>query len=159
MPSMDSYPWNTGAVVIVNDMVESAAMGTNPNNVENDINGSNDKIGMDGRNGTNEYRFPELLKSLCKCQPVDFFVGHSAYKHKRVSCTRRRVTTEHLTGRSTHAYFSRCAPCGTVFHMYTSSTTLALAQDLMKSAGESCVENRLLHRHSSHDLSQPRGLA
>ena len=41
------------------------------------------------------------------------------------------LKTEHLTGRSTHACVSRCAPCSTVFHMYTSCNAPALAQGLM----------------------------
>ena len=32
--------------------------GGNPNNGKNDINGKNDKVGTDGRNWTNEFRFP-----------------------------------------------------------------------------------------------------
>ena len=43
-------------------------------------------------------------------QSMSLVVGHFAYRLKRMSRTRRSVKTEHLTGRSTHAYFSRCAP-------------------------------------------------
>ena len=52
----------------------------NTNNGKNN-NGKNDKIGMDGRNGTNEYRFPESPNHFATflCQSVDFFVGHFAY--------------------------------------------------------------------------------
>ena len=51
-------------------------MGKNPNYGENDINGKNYKICMDGRNGTNECRFLELPKSLCQfiCQSVIFLL-------------------------------------------------------------------------------------
>ena len=50
---MESYLWNTGAIVIVivNDMVEFATLGRTQQWREYDINGKNEKIGMDGRNG------------------------------------------------------------------------------------------------------------
>ena len=62
------------------------------------------------------------------------------------------VTTEHLTGRSTHADLSRCAPCSTVFHMYFSSHAPALAQGFDDSSqhGSRVLKTvRLLHGHSS----------
>ena len=83
----------------------------NPNNGENDINGKKDKTGMDGRNGTNEY------KSLCKFlfQSVDFVLYIFRTDFSECRAHDRGLKTEHLAGRSTHAFYSRCAPCSTVF--------------------------------------------
>ena len=64
------------------------------------------------------------------CQSVDITDGHFACRQQRSSCTRRRVKTEHLIGRSTRI-FSRCATCSTLFYVHTSSNASALAQDLM----------------------------
>ena len=58
-----------------------------------------------------------------------FFVGHFAYRHQRMSCTRRGGAhrTQH-----THAYVSRCAPCSTVvFFVHVSSHARALARGFM----------------------------
>ena len=36
---------------------------------------------------------------------VDYFLTDFVYTHPRMSCTRPGVKTEHLTGRTTHAFF------------------------------------------------------
>ena len=64
-------------------------IGKNASSGENDINGKNDKIGTDGKNG-----------GLAN-QSIGVSV---AKKHYRMSCTRRRRTTEHLTVRITDAH-------------------------------------------------------
>ena len=86
MPTIESYPWNTGAVVIVivNEMVEFATSGKIFNSGENG-NKKNGKISNGERNG--EYsRSTSFAKSLAHFVVVfeDF-----AYRHWRMSCTRR----------------------------------------------------------------------
>ena len=76
--------------------------GKNSNNGKNGINGKSDKIGTDLRNGTNEHRPLESPFFISFFSPVScFFVGHFAYRHQRMSCTRRSVKTQHFTGCST----------------------------------------------------------
>ena len=65
MPAMESYPWNTGAVVIVivNDMVEIRNNGKNLNSGKNE-NKKNGKINNGGRSG--KYSRSEPLPLFCK---------------------------------------------------------------------------------------------
>ena len=74
-------------------------------------------------------------------------------------CVGRRwvcgVKTEHLTGRSTHAYFSRCVPCGTVVtvvsHRVIQCTCIGSRLD--ESSEHMCrvlKTARLLQSHSSN---------
>ena len=108
---MESYPWNTGAVVIVivNDMVEFATMGRT-STVARTKTRRMARSTMDGEViNTVALNHYSLLQESCT-----FEVEKIAYRHQRHSCTRREVKAEHLTVRSPRAYFSRCAPCSTV---------------------------------------------
>ena len=157
MSAMESYPWNTGAVVIVivdDDMVEPATMAITP---------KNDKIGRNGRNRTNEQRFPESRNNF-----ANFFASQSIFlldiacRHYRMSCTRRGVETEHFTGRSTHAYFSRCAPCCTVVLCSRFIQCTCIGSRLDSSQHVSRVEIQCVCSTvipPSRVLSQPLGLA
>ena len=93
--------------------------GKNPSNGENDNNGKNDKIGMDGGNGTNEYRFLQWPQSFCNFASQSIFVaGNFAYRHKRMSCSRRKVKTENISPDAAHTHMflvarrvSQCFMC------------------------------------------------
>ena len=77
----------------------------------------NGKISSGGRRGKYSRSEPSpLLQESCTFY---LFEKVFAFRHQRMSCTRRGGKTEHLTGRSTHAYFSRCAPCSTVVSHFT----------------------------------------
>ena len=75
-------------------------LGVNLKSGKNDMNGKNDKIGMDGGNVKNEYSFLEPSVTL---QDSGTFVGskkHFAYRHPRMLCTRGEVKTECLSVRT-----------------------------------------------------------
>ena len=106
---MDSPPWNRGAVVIVsvivNDMVESETLGR-----------------VATRRMARSAIVGEMVSTIalnphffCIVWHIHLFV--LKFSLGDVSECRARdgeVKTELLTGRSAHAYFSRCAPCSTV---------------------------------------------
>ena len=70
--------WN-GEVKIIERLMDRRRhlrfrqLGGNPNNGKNDINGKNENIGTDGRNGTNEYRFPEPPSHFANFFASQFF--------------------------------------------------------------------------------------
>ena len=127
------------------------------NNGKNGINGKNDKIGMGGRNGTNEHSFFAVPKLLCTnvfASQSDFFVGTFRVQTLAnvVHAAGGGVTTEHLTD-AAHTQIClvarRAAQC---FHMYTSSNAPHWLKALMTqvSMGSRVLKTvRLLHRHSS----------
>ena len=76
----------------------------------------NGKISDGGRTGKYCPSEPSLL--LQKSCTFAVFEKDFAYRHQRMSCMRRGVKTEQLTGRSTHVYFL-VAPCSTVVSHFT----------------------------------------
>ena len=66
-----------------------------------------------------KYSRSEPLRFLHESCSFVFLYRDFAYGHVRVSCTRLEVKTAHLTGQSTHAYVSRCAPRSTVVSHFT----------------------------------------
>ena len=68
-------------------------------NLKTDKNDMHGKIGMDDGNGKNEYSFLAPSVTLQDSCTLVFFL-HFAYRHQRMSWTRRGVKTEHLTVRT-----------------------------------------------------------
>ena len=68
-------------------------------NGKNHINGKDDKIGTDGRNG-NRFLEPPCHFKMSLPASGSFFLKKKKkfqYRHQRLPCTRRMVKTEHLT--------------------------------------------------------------
>ena len=111
MPATESYRWNTGAVVIVivNDMVGCATIGRTPTMARTTSMARTTRLtwmaGM-GRTST------DFLN--CQSRFAIFFLLDISRTDISDCRAHGGVKTEHLTGRSTHADFARCAPCSTV---------------------------------------------
>ena len=154
---MESYPWNTGAVVIVivNNMVGIRNTGKNPNNGRNEINGKSDKIGMHGKNETNENRFPESPNHF-----ANFFASQSIFcwtfrlqtLANVVQATWGKDRTPHGTQHT--RIFSRCASCSTVVHVSSNASVCIGSRfaDSNQHASRVSLSLRLLHLMSCRNL-------
>ena len=71
-------------------------LGGNDNNGKNDINGKNENIGTDGRNGTNEYRFPEPPSHFANFFASQFFFFLQISRTDISEC-RARVAQDELS--------------------------------------------------------------
>ena len=110
MPTMESYLWNTGAIVIVNDMVEPATMegtqtmeGTAPMARTTRLPLMALMAGME-RMSADFLSCQSRLANFCASQSF-FFMDISRTDISDVVHAMEGVKTEHLTGRSTHADF------------------------------------------------------
>ena len=88
----------------------------NSNNGENDMNGVNNKIGMDGRNAKNEYRFSEPLRHFAR----NF--AHIVFPFRlqaiAIFCEGREVKTETPHRTRCRCIFFSCAPHFTNSHTF-----------------------------------------
>ena len=133
--SMPVHPWNTSAVVIVNDMVEFASLG---------------KSSIVARAATKWVARSKMLEklsvqslwvlaSVCNSLHIrGFFFLEFAYNNKRMPCWRLWVKREHFTGRSAHNDFPHCAPCVTS-HVSSLHQHWLKAESLLNQVGMSVV--------------------
>ena len=120
-------------IVIVNDTVEFTTMGRIPTMDRTTSMARTTrlaKLAVTERMSTDFLNCQSHFTNVFASQSM-FFCGHFKYRHYRMSCTRRAVKTEHLTGRSTHIFFSLRAMEHSCFAFYASPNAPALAQGLM----------------------------
>ena len=103
--SVPAHQWNTGVavIVIVKDMVEYATLvkSSTVARVATRWVARSKVVG----DVVNTVALSLLFFEKCCTFVLVFFLSDFVYRHWRLSCTRRKVKTEHFVAHSTHAFF------------------------------------------------------